>query len=491
MPFLQQQQQQSDGFQNLLGILKANRERDAADLARFKDNNRAISRGGRRDLIAHGVIDEGDTLEGMQDKLNADVEKAAQTKAAENPGADKSLGNGYIASKLGQKGFNEQQTFANAGADSFNERMKNAGLKFGNDGKAYRWDNEKRQYYGISDKEAQGIVDNHQTYKLDPEGKNSVDALRYAAQKQADAKTDAAVNTPLASIADLRAARKNIENFDNEFDPTKSTSAIQAAKNSADAARDGGSLGLPTVDKAAMARKDDADASRQAVDNTVKKAATDTDSVFTAANNESGNAQYNYARGKQYIESMIPAGPERDAAIGRYKEMFMQQQLVGEKGAYMGNIYEDKSKGHAGTGGSGGRVVTAKDLLGNQWSFDLKGYSTFGELYKNNRKTALETMATGLGFDSVDDLPDDIKKLPPAEWKGVYKDLFNSLGSQNQGLRFRPVFDQDTFDQTMKAGGKNVSAARKSAINSAYAKSQSRAARAGSEDDQAALGSGK
>ena len=460
MGFLQQQQPQSDGFQNLLGILRSNRERDAQDLASFHSGNPAEAAGARKRLISHGVIDEGDTLDGMQSKIAADVQEASKTKAEENPNAGKDFGNGYIASKMGQKGYNEQQTFANAGADSFNQRMMNkAGLKFGDDGKAYQWDETAKKYNAISDKAAQDIVNANQTYALDPEGKKGVDALRYAAQQKADATTEAARTTPMLTIGDLRAARKANPNFDNEIDDANSTSAQQAKKNAADAAKDGEGLNLPAIDRSRLAKKDDADAVKVATDQ-IRAKGGDIDQIFKAAGNESGNAQYNYARGKQYIEDMMPAGPARDAAIARYQEMFMQQQLVGKDGAYMGDIYGKKNGGGGGGGRVGGIATVGGGVSNKSLKFNYSGYATPETMNAKAPDEFLNQWAITFYGGDKSRISAKMKKYrDPSMWDAEDQKRYYSFDTKplQEGLNL-PAYDADKYEQLVARGVKPAEA---------------------------------
>lgn len=438
MPFLQQQQQQSDGFQNLLGVLKANRERDAADLAAFHDQNNAVSRAARDRLISNGVISEDDTLDGMKKNTDVAVAKAAQTKAAENPNVDKAFGKGYMASKLGQQGYNEQQTFADAGNQKF---LDNAKRIYGDTVALDQagnlvWKNDagKPSKYGLSNAQMERVMGASEyggqydkaSGKYDPTNlRTGVDALRFAAQSKADGQS-------------VKAAVKT------------------AVQNRADFEKEGAKLNIPTVDNAAMARKDDADAARLAVGK-VKKQSADVDKVFDAANNESGNAQYNYARGKQYIESMMPEGPERDAAISRYKEMFMQQQLVGEKGAYMGNIYDDKSKGHDGTGGAREKIATVGGGISNKsLKFNYTGYASPETMNAKAPDAFLNQWAiTFYGGDNTR-IPEKMKKYrDPSMWDAEDRKRYYSFDTKplQEGLDL-PAYDAEKYEQLIKRGVK-------------------------------------
>ena len=458
MPFLQQSQNQSDGFQNLLGILRSNRERDAADLAAFHDGDRAVSRAARQRLIDHGVIEDGQTLDGMQNDTARAVADAQKTKAVEN----KTLGNsvpsgGYMASKMGQQGFNEQQAYANAGADAFNQTAKSAGVKFGDGtdwakkGQAYLWDG--KQYNPVSDEIADRQIRKYDVHTLENKD-NTLDALRYAAQQDADKRNNAALDK-------FNATGKG------QWAGDMSASAATAAESKRQFQNAGKDFRPVTVDKAAALRRDDADAASMAVQK-VKSDSADPSKVFDAASNESGDVQYNYARGKQYIEDNMPAGPARDQAIARYSEMFKQQQLVGEKGAYMGNIYDDKHR-RGGGAGEGVIAVQAQDVLKGGYSFELpKSHPTFAGFYGANKDAALESLATGLGLASVNDLPAEVRNKPPQQWKGAFAQIFQSLGTQNQGFKFRSLFDKTAYDDAIKAGASEVSA-RRAAVATAYA----------------------
>ena len=472
--FLQQSQPQTDGFQNLLGILRSNRERDAADLAAFRDGNTAISTAARKRLISNGVIDENDTLDGIKSGIAKGVAEASKVKAADAPDTGKPFGDGYVAAKMGQKGYNEQQTFASAGADAYNKRALDAGVRFGvandprglKEGIAYKWDTKEGKYKQIDDLAADEMIKKSDPYKLDPEGKNGIDALRYAAQTEADKRTSAALDTPVSSVSELQAAKKANPNLMSDLGAGEAV----AKDNAAAFEKEGANLSLPAVDKTRAAKQDDADAVKLAMSKVAAKAG-DVDQVYRAANNESGNAQYNYARGKQYIEDMMPAGPARDAAIARYQEMFMQQQLVGKEGAYMGDIY-GKGKGHGNEAGGGGGVeaVTAKDILSGAYSFELpKNHPTFAGYYAANKAAALQVLANGLGLASVNDLPEEVRTKEPAQWKGAFKQLFSAIGTQNQGVKFGSFFDKDVYDQA-KQNGASEQVARREAYASAYAK---------------------
>ena len=442
MQFLQQSQNQSDGFQNLLGILRSNRERDAADLVAFHDGNRAVSKAHRQRLIDHGVIEDGQTLDGMRNDTARAVADAQKTKAVEN----KTLGNsvtsgGYMASKMGQQGFNEQQAYANAGADAFNQTARSAGIKFGDGtdwakkGQAYLWDG--KQYNPVSDDIADRQIRKYDVHTLENKD-NTLDALRYAAQQDADKSNNAALDK-------FNATGKG------ENSAAMSASAATAAESKRQFQDAGKDFRPVTVDRAAALRRDDADAAALAVQK-VKADSADPSKVFDAASNESGDVQYNYARGKQYIEDTMPAGPARDQAIARYQEMFKQQQLVGEKGAYMGNIYDDKHRRGGGVGGAKEKIAQiGNGLEGAGAKFNYTGYATPEEMNAApNRNAFLKQWAITFYDGDVKKVPEKMRKYgDPAMWDKRDRDLFRSFDTKplNQGLGGLSEYDADKYEQ--------------------------------------------
>ena len=460
MAFLQQQQQQSDGFQNLLGILKANRERDNDDLTRFHSGNLAESKRARKELISHGVIDEWDTLDGIQSGIEKQVKAAEGTKAGENTTLGKTVGNGYMASKLGQQGHAEQQTYADAGNAKLLENARKihgkavAMDKMGN----LVWTKEDGSPSSsvLDDASMAKVVNQSGTgQKMDATGEVSgearkgVDALRYASQMDADKKTASAFAAPVSSLEELRAAKKKNPNLQADL-----YARDRVAQENADAfAKEGESLKTPQINQEQMQQKDNADAVREAQGKIVAKAG-DVNKIFDAANNESGNAQYNYARGKQYIEDMMPAGPARDAAVNRYSEMFMQQQLVGKEGAYMGNIYDkDKGRGHTGPSGAKEKIAMIGDqTLGKAKKFNYSGYATPEEMNagrNGDRRDFLKQWAITFhgGNEKIID-PKVVKYSDPAMWDQRERNLFESFDTKalRSGIKDLDSIDEEKYN---------------------------------------------
>ena len=457
MSFIQPYQQHTDGFQNLLGILRSNRERDAADIAASHDNNIAIAKGGLKRLVDNGVIDEGDTIDGMKKATAQKLADASNAKAIDSAGAGKPLGDGFIASKLGEKGYAEQQTYADAGASEFDKKAKNAGIKFGNDGKAYQWDDAQKTYKAVDNDTADAAIKKADEWirKEKYGGKSGLDAMRYAAQVDADKRTAATDGNPKAPKRDLSASA-------NEADKTKKLME-----------KEGETLSLPAIDKKQMQRMDDMGAVIKAKQE-IRDQAGDVNQVFTAASNESGNPQYNYARGKQYIEDTMPPGEARDAAIKRYSEMFMQQQLVGDKGAYMGNIYDDRNKTHSGTGGAKEKIAYISDGADKKKvQFNYTGYATPQEMNAARDRTPfLKAWATAFYGGDMKRIPEKMQKYSdPAMWDNRERNLFQSFDSDSltTNMRDLPVFNQEKF-ALLRSRGMSEAEAHAAAMESPRAR---------------------